>query len=65
MASVHNSGLSQKGPIKEGGAMGSALAIDAGFNQQSGDAADPSDIDGGNDAGDVLVVGSPRPDSLV
>src|SRR5215216_14669 len=65
VALVHDSGLSEKGPIEECGAVSSALAIHAGFNQQSSDAGDPSGVDRGNNAGDVLVLGSPQPDRPV
>ena len=65
VALVHDSGLPEKGPIEEYGALSRALAIHAGFNQQSSDAGDSSRIDSGNDAGEVFVLGSPRPDSPV
>ena len=59
MARIHDNGLAELGPIKEGGPMERPLAFHARLGQQFCDAGDPPAIDGRNDPGDVL---SPRRD---
>jgi hypothetical protein len=65
VALVRDSRLPQKSPVEEHGPMGCARGVHTSIDQQLGNAGDPSVVHGGNNAGNMLVVGCPRPDSTV